>query len=181
MLEVVVKSGDILDERVDVLISTANVKLLMSGGVNAAILMRNGQSVQAELEEHLRRIGAHYVAPGSVVRTGPGSLAVRHILHTVAITPFYESSIDLVVRALGNALEHAQEVSARSIAVPALATGYGPLTIKEFAQACRVVLEGRTWMFSELRIVLAQDASVEIVRSILARDTSETVGPYRLA
>lgn len=48
MLDVIVKSGDILDERVDVLVSTANVHLLMTGGVNGAILMRDGESVQQE-------------------------------------------------------------------------------------------------------------------------------------
>ncbi len=79
-MRVIVKAGDILDEEVDVLISTANVHLNMSGGVNGAILQRGGDDVQAALREYLRERGLDYVAPGTVVRTGPGPLRVRSII-----------------------------------------------------------------------------------------------------
>ena len=78
---IVVKSGDILDERVDVLVSSANTQLNMSGGVNGAILHRGGQGVQAELRAHLAKLGRHWVEPGAVVLTSEeDAAAVREVL-----------------------------------------------------------------------------------------------------
>src|SRR5437588_4415099 len=82
--------GDVLDVPADVLISTANPRLQMTGGVNLAIMLRpQGELVHEELQQHLRASGRRWVEPGTVVRTGPGSLPFRHILHAVSITPSY--------------------------------------------------------------------------------------------
>jgi O-acetyl-ADP-ribose deacetylase (regulator of RNase III) len=123
MLRVVVKAGDILDERVDVLISSANPDLNMSGGVNGAILLRGGQTVQDELKAYLREHDARWVEPGDVVKTGPGPLAVRAILHAVAIDRAYRSDTALVQRTIQTALQRAAELDAETVALPALATG----------------------------------------------------------
>ena len=80
--------GNVLDVSADVLISTANPWLQMTGGVNLAIILRpKGEEVHAELQQYLPATGHRIVPPGTVVRTGPGSLAVQHILHAVAIDP----------------------------------------------------------------------------------------------
>ena len=67
-----VKHGDVLDERVDVLICTANPQLNMSGGINGEILRRGGEDVQRELHAFLERTQRKYVDPGTVVTTSPG-------------------------------------------------------------------------------------------------------------
>jgi O-acetyl-ADP-ribose deacetylase (regulator of RNase III) len=164
---VTVKAGDILDEQVDVLISTANTQLNMSGGVNGAILHRGGSGVQRELREHLAKLGRHWVEPGSVVRTGPGPLAVKHILHAVAINAFYESSVELVAATIAKALAACAELSARSAALPALATGYGPLSVKQFAEALSRALAGAPCGLAELRVVLAAEEEAQVVRGVL--------------
>jgi O-acetyl-ADP-ribose deacetylase (regulator of RNase III) len=132
--------GDVLDEPADVLISTANPQLNLSGGVNGAILRRGGEAVQEELHAHLKRLGRPQVNPGTVVVTGPGPLRFQHIIHAVAIDAFYGSSVELVAETIVRALTAAGELGARSVAMPALATGYGPLEIQEFGDALRLAL-----------------------------------------
>jgi O-acetyl-ADP-ribose deacetylase (regulator of RNase III) len=166
-MRIVVKVGDVLDERVDVLVSTANVQLNMSGGVNGAILLRGGESVQAELHEHLRATGRRWIAPGEVVVTGPGPLNVGCIVHAVAVDAFYGSSVEVVRTALENALAEAARRNARTVATPALATGYGPLTMDDFATAL-APLKGRAFPpVEELRVVLRREDDAARVREIL--------------
>ena len=83
-----VLAGNILDVPADVLVSTANPWLQMTGGVNLGIIVRpRGEDVYDELQRYLRDAGQRTVAPGTVVCTGPGSLPVKKILHAVAIDP----------------------------------------------------------------------------------------------
>jgi O-acetyl-ADP-ribose deacetylase (regulator of RNase III) len=153
-LEILV--GDILDVPADVLIATANPWLQMTGGVNLAILLRpHGEHVFEELQRYLPAIGRRMVEPGTVVRTGPGSLPVRHILHAVAIDPSYDSSVELVAATLTRALEQALALDARTVTVPALATGFGPLTMEDFAAALRQAL-ARDWSPLEVLTVVVR-------------------------
>lgn len=173
MPNVIVKQGDLLDERVDVIVSTANPSLLMSGGVNGAILMRGGHDVQRELQAHLQRIGRKHVDPGSVVITSPGPLACKFLLHAVSINALYESDEALIADTVGNVFTAAMELEARSIALPALATGYGPLSVDEFARGVRLGIEqfeNREYLDSiELRVVIWRVEDVEKVRQELTK------------
>lgn len=139
-----VRVGDVLDEHADALICPANPWLNLSGGVNGAILMRGGQAVQDELQAHLRSAGRSAVEAGTVVCTGPGPLCVKHILHAVAIDPFYGSSVELVKQAIESALATARSLGAVTVAMPMLATGYGPLRAEHFGLALADVLR-RDW------------------------------------
>ena len=161
---VVVKTGDVLDEEVDVLLCTANALLRMSGGVNGALLQRGGEGVQAELDAHLKSIGKPSVPRGAVVRTGPGPLRVKHILHVVGVDVFYDTSVAVITRALRDAFAEAARLGARTVATPALATGYGPLSIAQFAEALRGALDVAP---PELRVVLRKEADAAEVRGIL--------------
>lgn len=166
-MRTIVKSGDVLDEEVDVLICSANVHLNMSGGVNGAILLRGGEGVQQELKDHLKRIGKMWVEPRSIVRTKPGPLRVKHILHAVAIDGFYQSSIALVRQTVAKALSEAAALGARTVALPALATGYGPLSIPEFAEAVRLVLAQDYEPIEEVRIVLGDADEMEAFGAVI--------------
>src|SRR5262245_66612140 len=117
-MKIEVLVGDILDVPADVLISTANPWLQMTGGVNLKIILRpRGELVHEELQAHLRAAGGRYVEPGTVVRTGPGSLPVRHILHAVAIDPSYGSSVELVAATIVRALTQARDLGARGASI----------------------------------------------------------------
>lgn len=166
-MKVVVKRGDVLDEIVDILICTANPTLGMSGGVNGALLQRGGSQVQAELKQYLVDRHVMSVERGTVVRTGPGPLAVKHILHAVGVNAFYESSVDVIAALLKKALSEAAALGAKTVATPALATGYGPLTMSDFAAALALALSGSYGEIGELRVVLRDPDDAALIRRVV--------------
>ncbi len=172
-MKIVVLVGDVLDVPADVLISSANPWLQMTGGVNLKIILRpQGELVHEELQRHLRASGNRYIEVGTVVRTGPGSLPVKHILHAVSIDPSYDSSVALVTDTIVKAMTIARELSARTVTIPALATGFGPLSMEEFATALSWAT-ARDWSPLEtLTVVLRQEEDAETVRAVLARSHS---------
>jgi O-acetyl-ADP-ribose deacetylase (regulator of RNase III) len=161
--------GDVLQLTADVLVSTANPWLQMTGGVNLAIILRpRGERVHEDLQRHLPATGRRMVPPGTVVRTGPGSLPVKHVLHAVAIDPSYDSSVDLVASTIVTALTQARELGARSVSMPALATGFGPLSMTDFATALLQATR-RDWSPIEtLTVVLRDEEDADAVRAVLA-------------
>lgn len=167
-MNVEVLTGDVLRAPADVLVSSANPWLQMTGGVNLKIILSpRGEDVHAELQTHLPTEGRRWVAPGTVVRTGAGSLPFQHILHAVAIQPDYESSVELVSATLVEALTQARDLKARTVALPALGTGFGPLSMAEFAEALLRAL-GRDWSPLEmLTVVLLKPEDAETVRVML--------------
>jgi O-acetyl-ADP-ribose deacetylase (regulator of RNase III) len=167
-MNVSVLAGDVLDVPADVLISTANPWLQMTGGVNLAIILRpKGELVHEELQRHLPTTGHRMVPPGTVVRTGPGSLPVKHILHAVAIDPSYDSSVELVANTIVAALEQVRALGAKTVSMPALATGFGPLTMEDFATALTQAL-ARDWApLEHVKVVLKNADDVETIRAIV--------------
>jgi O-acetyl-ADP-ribose deacetylase (regulator of RNase III) len=176
-MEIEVLVGNVLDVPADVLISTANPWLQMTGGVNLKIILRpQGEVVHEELQCHLRAAGGRYVEPGAVVRTGPASLPVRHILHAVSITPSYESSVGLVAATIGKALTQARELGARTVTLPALATGFGPLSMEEFAEALSRATVQDWSPLEALKVVLLREEDANTVRGVLARSRTPHPG-----
>jgi len=164
-MNVEIRVGNILDVAADVLISTANPWFQMTGGVNLGIMVRpKGELVFEELQQYLRGLGRSYVDPGTVVCTGPGSQPVKKILHAVAIDRSYDSSVELVAQTIVRALEKARELDARTVTLPALATGFGPLSMEDFAAALRQAME-RDWSpVEKLIVVLKQEEDADRVR-----------------
>ena len=167
-MRIAVAVGDILDEPADVLICSANGRLEMTGGVNLAIYSRpGGPQVERELQEHLRATGRRWVPPGTVVVTGPGPLAFRHILHAVAIDAVYTTGVDLVRTTLETAFARAAELGARSAAVTALATGYGRLPMGDFATALRQAAARSRPPLEDVRVVVRHDADAREIAGAL--------------
>ena len=160
--------GDVLNVAADVLISTANPWLQMTGGVNLAIMVRpRGEFVYEELQRYLRDAGTRHVEPGTVVCTGPGSLPVKNILHAVSIDRSYDSSVELVADTIIGSLTKARELGARTVTMPALATGFGPLSMADFANALRKALE-RDWSPLEtLKVVLRREEDAKTIRNLI--------------
>ena len=134
-MQINIQVGDVLEAAADVLISTANPWLNLSGGVNGAILSAVGPTLQEELHGYLKNQGISAVPAGTVVQSNAGNLPFDCILHAVAIDPFYDSSVDLVRQTLVAALDLAIKAGAKTISTPTLATGYGPMSIADFGTA----------------------------------------------
>ncbi|TWU51978.1 macro domain-containing protein [Rubripirellula reticaptiva] len=134
-MKINIQVGDVLKVAADVLISTANPWLNLSGGVNGAILSAVGPTIQDELHAYLKSHAISAVPAGTVVRSRAGNLPFDCILHAVAIDPFYDSSIELVRKTVVSALDLAIRAGAKTISTPTLATGYGPMAIADFGTA----------------------------------------------
>lgn len=134
-MQIHIQVGDVLEVAADVLISTANPWLNLSGGVNGAILSAVGPTIQEELHAYLERQGISAVPAGTVVQSNAGNLPFNCILHAVAIDPFYDSTVDLVRQTVVTALDLAIKAGAKTISTPTLATGFGPMSIADFGTA----------------------------------------------
>jgi O-acetyl-ADP-ribose deacetylase len=110
---------DITTVAVDAIVNAANEALQLGAGVAGAIRRQGGASIQEECD----RIGG--CAVGDAVVTGAGDLSARWVIH--AVGPVWrggesgeEMLLALAVRA---ALKCADELGAKSIAVPAISAG----------------------------------------------------------
>lgn len=166
-MKIIFKAGDIVDEEVDVLISSGNIYLNLSGGVGGEILHRGGRDLQAELHQYLRDNNIKYVEPGFVLRVSPGPTKAKHILYTVSVDVWYNSSIELVSGVIKKAFNMAVELGAKTVALPALATGYGRLKTEEFAKGLRDALSSEYPSIAELRVVLRNFETSSKVEKIL--------------
>jgi O-acetyl-ADP-ribose deacetylase (regulator of RNase III) len=114
--------GDITALNVDAIVNAANEQLQLGSGVAGAIRSRGGPTIQSECNE----IGGCPVG-GAVVTSG-GELAARWVIH--AVGPIWrgggEAEEMLLTCAVRAALKRAEEVGARSVALPAISAGvYG--------------------------------------------------------
>jgi O-acetyl-ADP-ribose deacetylase len=160
--------GDILDQPAEALVCSANPFLTLSGGVGGAFLLRYGPQMQERLTAYLADRGVRHVPPGTVVVMSPCGSPYRVVLHAVAVDGAYDSSVELVRSVALRALEMAAEAGARTVALPALATGYGHLSLAEFAEALAGLRE-RTLQVTAVAICLRQVADVARVERALLR------------
>jgi O-acetyl-ADP-ribose deacetylase len=114
--------GDITSLDVDAVVNAANEQLQLGAGVAGAIRRRGGPDIQRECD----RIGRCETG-GAVVTTG-GELPAKWVIH--AVGPVWRGGNageeDLLASAVSSALERAEEIGAKSVALPALSTGiYG--------------------------------------------------------
>ena len=131
----IVTSGDILDIAADVLVCSANVFLNLSGGVGGEILLRYGRGMQDELHQLLSRSGKAFVQQGDVVACGPHGLPLKGVLHAVAVDAFYQSNPQIVRGVVEKSLAMSAALDAGRVALTALATGFGRLSMEQFAEA----------------------------------------------
>jgi O-acetyl-ADP-ribose deacetylase (regulator of RNase III) len=122
---VVVLTGDLTGQRVDVIVNAANSTLLGGAGVDGAIHRAGGPRILEECREIRRTNFPEGLPTGEAVLTGGGELAARYVIHTVG--PIYGRhhglEAELLKRCYQNSLRLAAEHGLASIAFPAISTG----------------------------------------------------------
>jgi O-acetyl-ADP-ribose deacetylase len=152
-----VKCGNILDEPADVLICSANVSLNLSGGVGADLLQRYGPKMQAELHKLIAKRSPRAAMRGEVIEYVDEALPYRAILHAVAVDGWYESTPKVIQQITALALVKAKGLGARNAALTALATGFGNLSLEQFAEGVRPLLSVDFDPVKEVCICLMED------------------------
>ncbi|WP_117673520.1 O-acetyl-ADP-ribose deacetylase [Micromonospora sp. MW-13] len=124
MAAIEVVMGDITRENVDAIVTAANESLLGGGGVDGAVHRAAGP----RLAQAGGAIGP--CEPGDAMPTPAFDLdpPVRHVIHTVG--PVWEGGghgeADVLASCYRRSLQIADEIDARTVAFPAIATGvYG--------------------------------------------------------
>ena len=121
-------NGDICDLEVDVIVNAASTALWMSTGVGGALKRRGGDTIEFEA------VRQGPVPLGSAIVTTAGSLAARAVIHAVSLDNNRRTSAPAISQAVRSALDRAREISATSIAFPALGTGVGGFPLEDGAR-----------------------------------------------
>ena len=133
--------GDLLDVPADVLVCSANVYLNLSGGVGGAFALRYGPAMQQALHGWLAEQKLRHVPPGTVIAMPPLGSPYRAVLHAVGVDALYATSPQLVATVVDKSLHMAAAAGARAVALAAIGTGYGKLSLSAFAEAIAAVCD----------------------------------------
>jgi O-acetyl-ADP-ribose deacetylase len=143
-----VAEGDIAALEVDAVANAANDHLWMGAGVAGALKRAGGEEIEREA------VAKGPIALGSAVATGAGRLKAKHVLHGAVMGQDLQTNADLVSRTTKSCLKLADELGARSLALPAFGTGVGGFPLGECAEI--MVGEARGYEPAELeRVVFA--------------------------
>jgi O-acetyl-ADP-ribose deacetylase len=147
-VELEVVEGDITELEVDAIANAANDRLWMGAGVAGAIKRAAGEEVEREA------VAKGPIAVGDAVATGAGRLRARWVIHGAVMGQDLRTNADLVRRTTASCLRVADELGARSLALPAFGTGVGGFPLDECARL--MVEEARRFEPSSLeRLVFA--------------------------
>jgi O-acetyl-ADP-ribose deacetylase len=125
-LEVV--EGDIATLEVDAIANAANDRLWMGSGVAGALKRAGGDEIEREA------VANGPIELGEAVATGAGRLKAKHVLHGAVMGQDLRTNADLVRRTTKSCLELADELGARSLALPAFGTGVGGFPLDDCAR-----------------------------------------------
>ncbi|WP_406058523.1 O-acetyl-ADP-ribose deacetylase [Micromonospora sp. NBC_00860] len=157
--------GDITSEDVDAVVTAANESLLGGGGVDGAIHRAAGP--------RLAQAGAALAPcePGDALATPAFDLdpPIRHVIHTVG--PVWEGGgygeADVLASCYRRSLEVADQIGARSVAFPAIATGVYGFPADQAAQIAISTIRATPTTVERVRLVAFDDATCELLTAAL--------------
>jgi len=121
--------GDITKLDVDAIANAANNHLWMGAGVAGAIKRAGGEEIEREA------VAQGPIAVGEAVATGAGRLSCRFVIHGAVMGQDLRTDESLIRQTTARCLEVADDVGARSLALPAFGTGVGGFPISACASA----------------------------------------------
>ena len=127
-MELEVVEGDIAALEVDAVANAANDHLWMGAGVAGALKRAGGEEIEREA------VALGPVPLGSAVATGAGRLPARWVLHGAVMGQDLRTDASLVRRTTATCLRLADELGARSLALPAFGTGVGGFALDDCAR-----------------------------------------------
>jgi O-acetyl-ADP-ribose deacetylase len=128
LTELEVLEGDITALDVDAVANAANNQLWMGAGVAGAIKRAGGEEIEREA------VAKGPIEIGGAVATGAGRLTARWVIHGAVMGQDPQTNADLVRRTTESCLRVADELGAKSLALPAFGTGVGGFSLDECAR-----------------------------------------------
>ncbi len=119
---------DIATLDVDAVTNAANDHLWMGAGVAGALKRAGGEAIEREA------MAKGPIPVGEAVVTGGGRLVARHVIHAAVMGQDLRTSAAAIARATESALVRADEIGARTLALPAFGTGVGGFPLRECAR-----------------------------------------------
>jgi O-acetyl-ADP-ribose deacetylase (regulator of RNase III) len=147
-VEIELVEGDIAALEVDAVANAANDRLWMGAGVAGALKRAGGEEIEREA------VARGPIEVGDAVATGAGRLSARWVIHGAVMGQDLTTDAELVARTTRRCLEVADELGARSLALPAFGTGVGGFPLDECARIMVSVVESYDGGSLE-RVVLA--------------------------
>jgi O-acetyl-ADP-ribose deacetylase len=123
-----VVDGDITAIEVDAIANAANDALWMGAGVAGAIKRAGGEEIERDAVAH------GPIEVGDAVATTAGRLPAKWVIHGAVMGQDLRTDADLVRRTTESCLRVADELGARSLALPAFGTGVGGFPLGECAE-----------------------------------------------
>jgi len=145
-VKLTVVEGDITALEVDAVANAANNHLWMGAGVAGAIKRAGGDEIEREA------VAKGPIEVGDAVATGAGRLKARWVVHGAVMGQDLQTNAELVRRTTRRCLEVADELGARSLALPAFGTGVGGFPLDECATI--MVAEARAYESRALQEVV---------------------------
>ena len=136
-MKLTVVEGDITALEVDAVANAANNHLWMGAGVAGAIKRAGGDEIEREA------VAKGPIEVGDAVATGAGRLKARWVVHGAVMGQDLQTNAELVRRTTQRCLEVADELGARSLALPAFGTGVGGFPLDDCATI--MVAEARAY------------------------------------
>lgn len=157
-MEISCVRGDITTQQVDAVVNAANSSLLGGGGVDGAIHRAAGPELLAECRRLRETSWPDGLPTGEAVATAAGRLPARWVVHTVGPDRRRgQRDPQLLASCFRRSLQVADELGARSVALPAVSAGvYGwdREEVADVAVATVRGLDGTLTSVEEVRFVL---------------------------
>jgi O-acetyl-ADP-ribose deacetylase (regulator of RNase III) len=127
-VDISVVEGDITTLEVDAIGNAANDHLWMGAGVAGAIKRAGGEEIEREA------VAKGSIEVGDAVATGAGRLAAKWVIHGAVMGQDLHTDEEKIRQTTRRCLEVADELGARSLALPAFGTGVGGFPLDECAR-----------------------------------------------
>ncbi len=181
-MNLTVLSGDITEQRVDVIVNAANSSLLGGGGVDGAIHRRGGPEILAACRQLRAGHLAAGLPPGQAIATTAGRLPARWVIHTVG--PVYARTEDrsaVLASCYTESLRVAAGLGARTIAFPAISTGAYRWPLPDAARIAVAAVRGCRFagQLTAVRFVLRGEDALAAFTAALAASAGRTEAPER--
>ena len=139
-------NGDILDIEAEALVYSTNVMLNCTGGVGGALMMQFGPSIQHELHSILAQRKVNFADQGEVIPCPIRGIPYAAIFHTVPCDAFYRTTAEIIADILRQCLASCDAAdNVRTIAMSALACGYGNFELDQLLRVASEVFQENQW------------------------------------